>query len=149
MRLVVGLLVFSSDSCTGSHFVYNVGQTMILGIAYRYIWCCWQVFAPVIYVLNGYSSHLAYVRGTQNNHAWFKLNFSTYFWTCYNIYAVDSVLPLRDQHQIVHIFIDFTYTRFRPLNYTSHSILPAVTQFGLAIGTFRLSFDNIVCCLLC
>ena len=30
-------------------------------------------------MLNGYSSHLAYIPGTQSNHAWSKLKFNTYF----------------------------------------------------------------------
>ena len=39
----------------------------------------------------------------------------------------------------LNILIDFMYfmhARFRPHNYPSHSILPAVAQFGLAKGTF-------------
>ncbi len=53
---------------------------------------------------------------------------------------------------IVHILIDFyiLYARFRPQNYSSHSILPAgVAQFGLATHrNFRLSYEPIVCCVL-
>ena len=41
---------------------------------------------------------------------------------------------------IIHILIDFKYARFRPHHYNSHSILPAVAEFGLATGT--LTFDR-------
>ena len=48
------------------------------------------------------------------------------------------------------IFIDFTFARIRPHNYTSHStIIPAIARFWLATGTFWLSFDPIICYLLC
>ena len=48
---------------------------------------------------------------------------------------------------IVHILIDFTHARFRPHNYLSHSILPAVAQFGLAKGTvdYRMSPLSAAC----
>ncbi len=57
------------------------------------------------------SSLHTYIRGTQNNHAWFKLNFNAYFEhviTC-KLLTRYYLYETRMLNYIVQILIDFTY----------------------------------------
>ena len=124
---------------------------------YRYIWCWWQVFAPVMYVimLNGYSTGY---RQSSSLHTYVVLKTTMHGLSYALTLTLNTLLHylcrlgifLRDQNVKLdrshNDWFYIPYARFRPHNYNSHSILPAVAQFGLTTGTFRLSLDSILCC---